>query len=173
MRFGVIGDGADQGADIHRRILKRGQHGAQCFGADGWEIALKVDHHIELPGRVQGLHGALHPIRARGHILGHQNSFCPGGAGGGGNFFFRTGDRQRPNAGFPGAVQYMCDHGFTMNMRQWLPGKAGCGHARRDDDDGTHGKGLLPPCRRERGAIWSARSKEARPAVQTGRAQAV
>ncbi len=118
-----------QRCDVDGGVGERRQHVADIVRRDGREIALQIDHDLDLPLGVEQLHRLKDPIRAGGVVgAGHDRLAAMRPHRGGD--IGRVG-RDRDPADLSGfrPAQHMDDHRQAADIQQRLAGQAGRRHA--------------------------------------------
>ncbi len=137
LQLGRIGDDRRERRDIDGRIGQRAERGADVGGLDGRQIALHIDHHADAMLGIERLQRLVDAVGA-GDVIGPCHDRAAAG------LFHRRGDRfgigrhhRLADLGGERAAQHVHDHRQPGDIRQWLAGQAGGGHAGRDEDDGV------------------------------------
>jgi hypothetical protein len=130
-----VGDLGHQGGDVDRRLGERAEHRAHRLRRDGRKVALKIDHGVTAPLRVEPLDRLEDPVRAGSVVGPGQHCLAAGRAHGLGDLFLRAGDGHRPHVRGHRPAPDVYDHGLAVDLGQRLAGQPRCREARGNDHD--------------------------------------
>ena len=111
-------DFGGQRCDIDAWIVERLERGAHVLRRDGRQVALQVEHDLDLASGIELAKRLMDPVRAGGVVGAGHHRFAAMRVHGSGDFRRVGGNRDAADPGGFGPAQHMHDHRQPGNIQQ-------------------------------------------------------